>query len=754
MSCQLCPLHESALVTNCMKGEGPDGAEIMLVGSGPGGYEDAAGRPFIGKSGRYLDAMLADAGIDRAKSFVTNATRCRPPLVNKKERAPTPDEINTCRRYLIEEVQRVRPKAIIALGDAALRALCKTSGVKAKRGQSFELHPEFGYACPVFVTYHPAAVMRTQPLRTTVVPDLRRARDRHRPPDPIDWTRHGGIGFASGPIAYDIETIDESGAIVEAPTQVAFAYGDEPVVIFDEPLDICGKLASILEDPRSPEDPPNPHLVSHFGWDFDDEKTGLQSTRDTAALAYLDDENQPLGLESLCVKYLGVRGWKETRDGAALGSDALAEYNARDARNTLLLHDVLCDRLGDRVRIADAILLPARLALTACSQRGLRIDLPAVLTARAGFADEIMETRVRCRVVANDAQLNPGSYPQVALALRGRGHELPATDHGNDATGKAILQELHDPLADAVLEYRTAVKADSTYGKPYEQAARSPDQRMRSHYTVIRTVTGRTSSQAHPRYDPSTNVQNLPRNLHHFLKDVVIADYSGIEFRIAAWLARERTILDNYCADPKWDPHKFFAAQLYGIPEAQVQTTGANSQRQIAKSGNFSQLYLGSADTLVEYGKRIGVDIGMFTARKVHQAFRRIYPGFVPWWASILEEVQTYGYVQSPTGRRRHFGDYKLIHASERLSVWREAVNMPVQSLTADLALLGLDCCHRAGMPINGFFHDAISFDLTGKWDCSVEHIRYCMVDEPLSILREQFGVDITIPIEVDIKVQ
>jgi uracil-DNA glycosylase len=724
-----------------MKGEGPDGAEIMLVGQGPGGYEDAAGRPFVGKSGRYLDAMLADAHIERAGAFITNATRCRPPLVNKKERAPTPDEITACRHHLVEEVQRVRPKAIIALGDVALRALCKTSGVKAKRGQSFELHPEFGYVCPVFVTYHPAAVMRTQPLRPTVVSDLRRARDRDRPADPINWIWADRPTFAGGVVAYDIETIDETGAVVEAPTQVAFACpGDGDTLVCRWPVELTLARST--------------NLISHFGWDFDDAKTGLQSTRDTAALAYLDDENQPLGLESLCVKYLGVKGWKEARDGAALGSDELAEYNARDARNTLLLHDVLCDRLGPRVRIADAILLPARLALTACSERGLPIDLTAVLTARAGFADDIMEARVRCRVVANNAQLNPGSYPQVASALRGRGHELPKTDHDNDATDKAILQELHDPLADAVLEYRTAVKADSTYGKPYEQAARSPDGRMRSHYTVIRTVTGRTSSQRDPRYDPSTNVQNLPRPLHHFFKDIAIADYAGIEFRIAAWLAHERTILDNYCYDPKWDPHKFFASQFYGIPEAQVQTAGPNSQRQIAKSANFSQMYLGSADTLVEYGKKVGVAIDASTARKVHQAFRRIYPGFVPWWNSILDEVKANGYVESPTGRRRHFGDYKLVHRSERLSMWREAVNMPVQSLTADLALLGVASCHRHNLPINGFFHDAISFDLTGGWVPDRELIRVCMVDEPLAILRDRFGVDITIPIEIDIKVQ
>ena len=86
--------------------------------------------------------------------------------------------------------------------------------------------------------------------------------------------------------------------------------------------------------------------------------------------------------------------------------------------------------------------------------------------------------------------------------------------------------------------------------------------------------------------------------------------------------------------------------------------------------------------------------------------------------------------------------------------MWREAVNFPVQSLTADLALLGLAACHRQGMPINGFFHDAISFDLTGGWTPDHELIRFCMIDEPLAILRQQFGVDITIPIEVDIKLQ
>lgn len=531
--------------------------------------------------------------------------------------------------------------------------------------------------------------------------------------------------WAAGKVAYDIECVDELGEVVEQATQVAIAQPDKPVIVGrPELLAISGQI------------------ISHFGWDFDDHKTGLQSTRDTAALAYLDDENQPLGLESLCVKYLGKKGWKEDRNGACLGDDELAEYNARDAGNTLELHDHLVERLGPRIRIADEILLPARLALNECSRRGLSIDLGNVLTARARFADDIMEARVRCRALSNP-ELNPGSYPQIALVLRSRGFDLPKTDGNHDATDKAVLSGLNDEFANAVIAYREAVKMDSTYGRPYEKAARSDDGRMHNRYTIIRTVTGRTSAV-------DENVQNLPRALRGFLKDIAIADYSGIEFRLAAWLANESAILDRYAADRHWDPHRFFAAQLYLKPEAAIE----DWQRQTGKTGNFSQLYMGTPETMVEYGKRVGVAIRPNNARVVHNLFRQIYPNFPVWWGAIREEIIELGFVQSPTGRRRHFGDWRHFSHSEKLDIWRQGVNFPVQSLAADLALLGLACAHRAGLPICGFFHDAIAFDLAGNGTIDTEAVRRCMVDEPLAILRDRFGVNITIPIEIDIKTQ
>ena len=229
MACTDCVLHESAIFCNKMAGRGPSDARIMLVGQGPAGYEDVQGQPFVGKSGKLLDAMLADAGFDPDELYFTNATRCRAP----GDRAPTPEEVNACRKHLIEEVHRVRPDVIVALGDVALRSLCKQSGIKSKRGQEFQLHPDFSYEGPVWATYHPAAVLRTPTLRRTVVSDLRKVRDRLLTQDEVPWKWWSGERIEGAILSYDIETVNEAGEIVEYPTQLAVCNGAEVFVSRD-----------------------------------------------------------------------------------------------------------------------------------------------------------------------------------------------------------------------------------------------------------------------------------------------------------------------------------------------------------------------------------------------------------------------------------------------------------------------------------------------------------------------------------------
>lgn len=189
MTCTLCPLHQTA-ITICLDGIGT--GDTLIVGAQPGVEEDTRGEVFIGPSGDLLKEMLADAGYKLDDVRLTNAVRCKTPKVNKSQRSPFHEEIDACRAHLKAEIHTRKPKLIIALGDIALQSLCKISGIKGKRGSSFPLHPDFEYECEVWATYHSAYVQRIQPVRSTVVADLRKIRDSGLEREAVDWEWWGG----------------------------------------------------------------------------------------------------------------------------------------------------------------------------------------------------------------------------------------------------------------------------------------------------------------------------------------------------------------------------------------------------------------------------------------------------------------------------------------------------------------------------------------------------------------------------------
>ena len=113
--CRACPLCETA--TQPVPGEGPADAAVMLVGEAPGAAEDKSGRPFVGASGRVLDALLLRAGLSRADVFIANVVKHRPP----ENRDPTPLEIQTCRPFLQRQIDAINPRVIVPLGRHAAR---------------------------------------------------------------------------------------------------------------------------------------------------------------------------------------------------------------------------------------------------------------------------------------------------------------------------------------------------------------------------------------------------------------------------------------------------------------------------------------------------------------------------------------------------------------------------------------------------------------------------------------------------------
>ncbi|KUK44296.1 MAG: Phage SPO1 DNA polymerase-related protein [Methanothrix harundinacea] len=163
-SCRRCPLSKDR--TKAVPGEGPEWAEILLVGEAPGRDENLAGRPFVGRAGSVLDRCLEEAGIDRSRIFITNAVKCRPP----NNRRPKNDEVEACRPYLEAQIELVQPKVVILMGNAATKAVLDLEGVTSLRGRLFkEIY---------LVTFHPAAVLRNGNLREVFISDLLAAKDK------------------------------------------------------------------------------------------------------------------------------------------------------------------------------------------------------------------------------------------------------------------------------------------------------------------------------------------------------------------------------------------------------------------------------------------------------------------------------------------------------------------------------------------------------------------------------------------------
>lgn len=152
--CKRCP----ALVdsrTQIVNGVGPADADVLFVGEAPGKHEDAAGEPFVGRSGTILDETLTEAGLDRATVRITNTVRCRPP----ENRDPRAAERANCRGYLEAEITAVDPAVIVTLGKVPSEHLLERSvSVTTEAGETSPLAlGDDVYT--VLVSLHPAATL-------------------------------------------------------------------------------------------------------------------------------------------------------------------------------------------------------------------------------------------------------------------------------------------------------------------------------------------------------------------------------------------------------------------------------------------------------------------------------------------------------------------------------------------------------------------------------------------------------------------
>jgi len=165
-TCRKCDLHKNR--TNAVFGKGPASADIMIIGEAPGRDEDIQGIPFVGRAGRKLYDMFSASGILENDVFITNVIKCRPP----GNRNPEPVEMNRCRPYLLKQIEIIKPKVIVLLGNIALSLATGTpSGITKMRGKSLKY-----LSYKAIPTFHPAYVLRNPGSEKIVVEDFKKVK--------------------------------------------------------------------------------------------------------------------------------------------------------------------------------------------------------------------------------------------------------------------------------------------------------------------------------------------------------------------------------------------------------------------------------------------------------------------------------------------------------------------------------------------------------------------------------------------------
>jgi DNA polymerase len=151
LACTACRLAETR--NSVVFGVGDPSARLMFVGEAPGKNEDLQGEPFVGAAGRLLDELLAGIGITRPEVYIANVLKCRPP----GNRDPRPDEIDSCKGFLRQQIKLIAPEVVMTLGNFATKLLLRTeTGITRLRGHAYD----WWLGATLIPTFHPAAALR------------------------------------------------------------------------------------------------------------------------------------------------------------------------------------------------------------------------------------------------------------------------------------------------------------------------------------------------------------------------------------------------------------------------------------------------------------------------------------------------------------------------------------------------------------------------------------------------------------------
>jgi DNA polymerase-1 len=425
------------------------------------------------------------------------------------------------------------------------------------------------------------------------------------------------------------------------------------------------------------------------------DSTATRHDRDSLVAKYLD--HTPVNFQDIAGK-----GAKQLSfDQIAL--EQAGTYAAEEADLTLRLHEVLQDRLAKTPSLAPVlndIEMPLMPVLARIERQGALVDANLLGNQSVELGNKMTELEREAFAIAGE-EFNLGSPKQLGVILYEKlGMPIISkTATGQPSTAEAVLAELAEqeyPLPKVLMQYRSMSKLKSTYTDRLPEQINPRTGRIHTSYHQAVAVTGRLSSS-----DP--NLQNIPirtaegrRIRQAFVAPqgykLLAADYSQIELRIMAHLAKDEGLLHAFRND--LDVHRATAGEVFGVELPDV----TNDMRRSAKAINFGLIYGMSAFGLA---KQIGVDRKQSQAY-VDRYFAR-YPGVLDYMERTRAQAAEQGYVETIFGRRLYLPDINAKNQALRKGAERMAINAPMQGTAADII-------KRAMVAVNGWL-DASGLD-------------------------------------------
>lgn len=690
----------------------------MIVGEAPGEQEDRTGMPFApgGRSGKLLRATLAENGFPDGTYYLTNIVKCRPP----ENRNPTPDEIEACSGWFLEELQHVRPKTILALGKFAQASLheAQTAGIVPAE-------------IPIVDLYHPAYILRSP---------------RHRPA----WKQAilevaGDLGIS--PVSSGVLATDTPGSEVTVATRVppTFPYVQgtpdwhDPYYAADTETDDLEEGYGVRTVGYSVSDGFSgafrggtyaggagdyADLQPLAGRVRDGLRTWLHNAKYDAPALGIDLRNFDAWEDTMLIAYVlryprvglkllsdQVAGFPLSPISDIIGTgkkripfsealrrdpDRASTYALEDAVGTSRIARSLDARLSATPRLDTyyrTVEKPAVAIIGEMEQRGVLVD-PDVITTLA------TELRTQIDILEGDqyvklawpgdgpgkkkGQFNRRSTQQLAQELIRQGVVLTeTTPTGKWKLDDDILERLGNvhPAIPVEREIRKLEKLEGTYTGPL-LSARDSAGRIHARFNQAVTNTSRLSSS-----DP--NLQNIPirtplgkrireafiaRLGHRILK----ADASQLEVRVYADYTLEPVLVDAYThiehdtagrrgSCLRCDVHQQVAFQL-------------DISRDDAKNTLFAAIYGAEEEKLARTAHVPVEDTGPFLAR-----MRNRVPSLLTYKKWVAGELLRQGYVETLLGFRSYFPLFASPIRSEKAEALRQAGNLPIQGTGAGI---------------------------------------------------------------------